>query len=89
MSVLDLGFSALATWLSLFVVPYRELLDEVRYGEARRYLSSTGLTVQAIAGLLDYADARSFRTAFRRWAGVTPAAFRLQNRTAGSPRDSG
>jgi AraC-like DNA-binding protein len=68
---------------------YRELLDEVRYGEARRYLSSTGLTVQAIAGLLDYADARSFRTAFRRWAGVTPAAFRLQTRTAGSPRDSG
>jgi AraC-like DNA-binding protein len=64
---------------------YRELLEEVRYAEACRYLSSTGLTVQAIAGQLGYADARSFRTAFRRWAGLTPAAFRLQITAAHSP----
>jgi len=48
----------------------------VRYASASRYLSSTGLTVNAIAGQLGYADARSFRTAFRRWSGMTPAAFR-------------
>lgn len=55
---------------------YRGLLEEVRYASACRYLSSTGLTVTAIAAQLGYADARSFRTAFRRWSGTTPAAFR-------------
>ena len=57
-------------------ISYRGLVDEVRYASASRYLSSTGLTVNAIAGQLGYADARSFRTAFRRWSGMTPAAFR-------------
>jgi AraC-like DNA-binding protein len=55
---------------------YRGLVDDVRYARARRYLSSTGLTVNAIAGQLGYADARSFRTAFRRWSGRTPADYR-------------
>ena len=57
---------------------YRELLDNERHARACRYLSSTGLTVDAIAGELGYADARSFRTAFRRWMGTTPAVYRRQ-----------
>lgn len=59
---------------------YRRLLEEVRYASACRYLSSTGLTVAAIAAQLGYADARSFRTAFRRWSGTTPAAYRQRHR---------
>jgi AraC-like DNA-binding protein len=55
---------------------YQSLLDEVRFELARRYLSSTRLSVQAIARQLGYVDARSFRTAFKRWSGRTPAAFR-------------
>ena len=55
---------------------YQLLLDEVRFELARRYLVSTRSPVQAIARQLGYADARSFRTAFRRWAGRTPAEFR-------------
>lgn len=55
---------------------YQALLDEVRYELARRYLASTQLSVQAIARQLGYADARSFRTAFKRWDGSTPAQFR-------------
>ena len=58
-------------------VSFQSLLDESRYSEARRYLSSTDLTVESIGRLLGYADARSFRTAFRRWSGKTPAQFRL------------
>lgn len=57
---------------------YRGLLEEVRYASACRYLASTSLTVSAIATQLGYADARSFRTAFRRWSGTTPAAYRLR-----------
>jgi len=63
---------------------YRALLEGERQASARRYLSSTGLTVAAIAGQLGYADARSFRTAFRRWMGTTPAAYRLQAGAAGA-----
>ncbi len=59
-------------------ISYRGLVDELRYASACRYLSSTGLTVNAIAGQLGYADARSFRTAFRRWSGMTPAAYRMR-----------
>jgi hypothetical protein len=55
---------------------YQGLLDEVRYAQACRYLSSTRLTVEAIARQLGYADARSFRTAFKRWSGSTPAHYR-------------
>jgi AraC-like DNA-binding protein len=55
---------------------FRGLLEEARYREARRYLQSTPLTVAVIASRLGYADARSFRTAFKRWAGQTPADFR-------------
>lgn len=55
---------------------YQLLLDEARFELARRYLTSTQLSVQAIARHLGYVDARSFRTAFKRWSGQTPASFR-------------
>ncbi|MEH6581382.1 MAG: AraC family transcriptional regulator ligand-binding domain-containing protein [Halioglobus sp.] len=57
-------------------VTFQSLLDESRYREARRSLESTGLSVEVIARRLGYADARSFRAAFRRWSGQTPADFR-------------
>lgn len=62
-------------------VSYQGLLDEARFAEARRYLVSTQLTVDSIARHLGYADARSFRTAFKRWAGVTPAMYRRAGKT--------
>ena len=51
---------------------YQGLLDEEQFALAQHYLLSTQLTVGAVAGRLGYADARSFRTAFRRWAGCSP-----------------
>ena len=57
-------------------VSYQSILDEVRYAEAKRYLSSTHLTVEAIGSSLGYSDVRSFRVAFKRWAGIAPAAWR-------------
>ena len=55
---------------------YQGLLDEEQFALAQHYLLSTQLTVGAVAGRLGYAGARSFRTAFRRWAGCTPREFR-------------
>ena len=58
-------------------VTFQSLLDESRYREAKRYLAATELTVEAIGRRLAYADARSFRTAFRRWSGCSPMEYRL------------
>ncbi|ARN75906.1 AraC family transcriptional regulator [Oceanicoccus sagamiensis] len=55
---------------------YQAILDEVRFSEAKRYLSSTHLTVEAIGSSLGYADVRSFRVAFKRWSGVAPTVWR-------------
>ena len=55
-------------------VSYQGLLDESRYAEARACLADAALTVAGIAQRLGYADARSFRTAFRRWSGTTPTS---------------
>ena len=62
---------------------YQSLLDEEQFALAQQYLLSTQLTVDAVAGRLGYASARSFRTAFRRWAGCTPQAFRESNADGG------
>lgn len=62
---------------------YQALLDEERFVLARQYLLSTQMTVEAVASRLGYADARSFRTAFRRWAGSTPRAYRQRGALAG------
>ncbi|MEH6593652.1 MAG: helix-turn-helix transcriptional regulator, partial [Halioglobus sp.] len=58
-------------------VTFQSLLDESRYREAKRYLASTEMTVEVIGRRLGYADARSFRAAFRRWSGQSPAEYRL------------
>ncbi|MFT6956125.1 MAG: AraC-like DNA-binding protein [Halieaceae bacterium] len=62
--------------LQLAGVTYRGLVDETRYRQAQHLLSSTRLSVESVALSLGYADARSFRTAFKRWNGSTPAGFR-------------
>ncbi len=59
---------------------YRALLDEIRYGLAREYLSETNLTMEEITGLLGYSESGNFSHAFRRWSGVSPSAWRLGTR---------
>ncbi|MEH6636239.1 MAG: AraC family transcriptional regulator [Halioglobus sp.] len=76
----DQSSRTLRRHLQALGVSYQGLLDEVRFEEARRYLTSTQLGVDSIARLLGYAEARSFRTAFKRWAGVPPAAYRVRSR---------
>lgn len=61
-------------------IGYRELVDEVTYTIARQLLNETGLGVDQIATNLNYADARSFIRAFRRWSDTTPARWRAQQK---------
>lgn len=55
---------------------YRGLHDAARYERARDLLINTELTIAEVAQALGYADARSFRRAFKRWSGVLPTALR-------------
>jgi len=55
---------------------YRLLVDEVRLQCAVEWLAWEGLTVEQVATLLSFSDARSFTKAFQRWTGKTPSAIR-------------
>ncbi|MEP5566347.1 MAG: AraC family transcriptional regulator ligand-binding domain-containing protein [Halioglobus sp.] len=72
----DISARTLRRQLRAAGVTYQALLDESRYQESKRYLASTEMTVAVIGRRLGYADARSFRTAFRRWSGQTPMEYR-------------
>jgi AraC-like DNA-binding protein len=55
---------------------FKALLDETRYRIARQLLRDTRLPMQELAITLGYADVTAFTRAFRRWSGVSPAAWR-------------
>jgi AraC-like DNA-binding protein len=56
-------------------VPYQRLVDAVREDVARAHLAH-GTSLGEIAFRLGYSDMGSFLRAFKRWTGITPAAFR-------------
>jgi AraC-like DNA-binding protein len=55
---------------------YQKLLDEAVRARAERALRDRDAKVEHVATELGFADARSFRRAFKRWTGVSPAGFR-------------
>lgn len=59
---------------------YRHLRDVTRYQAARELLGNTTLGLAVIAEQLGYADARSFRRAFKRWSGLLPSEYRQRLR---------
>lgn len=59
---------------------FRQLLDEVRFGLAKEYLSNSRLPMEEISNLLGYSEAGNFSHAFRRWSGESPREWR-QHRT--------
>lgn len=59
---------------------FQQILDGVRSQLAKDYLLQAPLKVEEIATRLQFSDARSFRRAFKKWTGVTPADFRQAER---------
>lgn len=60
---------------------FRSELDTIRYEMARHFLLESTMPILRIARALNYADVSAFSRAFKRWTGMTPAAWR-NNRSA-------
>jgi AraC-like DNA-binding protein len=57
-------------------VLYGELVEGVKQDVARQLLRDTDMQVQQVAEALHFSSAANFATAFRRWTGMTPGAYR-------------
>ncbi len=60
---------------------FQALVSEVRYEIARQLVENTHMSMSQIAATLDYAAASVFTRAFRRWSGMSPAAWRARSST--------
>lgn len=54
---------------------FQAVLDGVRQGWAEAWLAVPSTPIAAVADTLGYADEAAFRRAFRRWTGMSPAAW--------------
>lgn len=55
---------------------YSQILDEMREGAARAYLSQPDISVSETAYLLGFSELSSFNRAFKRWLGCSPRHYR-------------
>jgi AraC-like DNA-binding protein len=58
---------------------FQELVEETRHATALTYLTNTDHDVKEVAARLGYSDPSNFRRAFRRWTGLSPAAYRAKH----------
>jgi AraC-like DNA-binding protein len=63
---------------------FRQVLDRVRFAVAKELLENSEVSLAEIAHALGYAHDSALLSAFRRWTGTTPGAWRLSSRI---PRD--
>jgi len=82
-SALHLSTRTLKRRLATQGATYSDLLEEQRRERAMMLLRSPTLSLDEVAEQLGYSDPSNFRRAFRRWTGLSPAAYR---RGVGSPR---
>jgi AraC-like DNA-binding protein len=73
---LGLGERTLARHLSSEGTSYQRVVNDLRRDAARSYLSDPELSIGQVAYLLGYSEQSAFTTAFRRWTGQSPRAYR-------------
>jgi AraC-like DNA-binding protein len=86
---LGLGSRTLQRRLAGTETSFQSLVDDVRRRYAERYLTDDRLTINEIAFLVGFSEPSNFHRAFRRWTGVTPAAFRARGAGEASAEAAG
>jgi AraC-like DNA-binding protein len=71
--------------LQLEGASFRQILAEARRAEAERLIRGTEASFEEIAWRLGYSEHAHFTYAFRKWAGVSPSAYRERIRQAAPP----
>jgi len=77
-----LSYRTLRRYLSAENESTSRILERVRFDRARHYLTETDASLADIAEALGYADVTGMRRAFKRWTGLSPQAYRDQQRDA-------
>lgn len=60
-------------------ISYQTVLDNMRRSIATEFLENTQLMIDEVAERVGFADATSFRKAFRKWTGHSPTHYRRSN----------
>lgn len=58
---------------------FTKLADEAQFQVARQLLADTSMSVTQISTVLNFSEPAGFTHAFRRWAAMTPSAWRREN----------
>jgi AraC-like DNA-binding protein len=85
-SLVGLSARSLARRLAVEGTTYMRLREEARYVVACQLLEGTALLANEISDRLGYTNPSAFSRAFQRWAGKTPAEWRLTRNVAGRKR---
>ncbi|MCU1715682.1 AraC family transcriptional regulator [Pseudomonas sp. 5P_3.1_Bac2] len=75
---MDLGPRTLQRYLAEEGTSFQQLLDETRQSMAQRYLTDSTLNLTHMAAMLGYSELSAFTRAFRRWYGMSPKQWRVQ-----------
>jgi AraC-like DNA-binding protein len=73
---LGLSLRTLHRRLSESGVSYQGIIDDLRRSIATEYLENTRLQIEEVAERVGFADATSFRKAFKKWTGHAPSVYR-------------
>ena len=77
-SHLAVGKRTLQRQLKNHDTSYKDLLEDVRFDIAKRYLRESSGSLTALADMLCYSDLSTFSTAFRQHHGISPRDWRKQ-----------
>jgi AraC-like DNA-binding protein len=78
---MSIGVRTLQKRLEEEGVVFSDLLREIRYSLAKKYLREN-YSVEQITYLLGFSEPSAFRRAFKKWSGVTPREYREQSFSA-------
>ena len=73
-----MGVRALQRRLAKDGLTFKQVVDQARFQQAADFLLDPHIKLIDVAHELGYSDQANFTRAFRRWAGISPSEYRLQ-----------